>query len=298
MHKLSNMDVYMKFSLVLMLLMSSQVWAKWSVSTYNIRNFDRDPGTGRTDLVELTKIIKSVKSDVMAFEEVVNRDAFVKLMAETLPGYKYAISKCGGAGKQLLAVAYDPKVFDYSGEVEDLTFSGEGSDYCDSLRPLFFVSLKHKVSQERYTFGAVHLKAGGTRSAMTRRWEQYAKLGKVAGANEKNNLILLGDFNTTGFNLRNEDYVKFDEFLVGSGLQTVIGPNDCTNYWEGTLPGKEFESSILDHVVLQDKMMGNVQNVKIGAHCAVAQCRPATSGVLGKSFQSVSDHCPVQVTFK
>lgn len=298
MYKLFNMDVSMKFSLILILLMSSHVWAKWSVSTYNIRNFDKDPGAGRTDLAELGKIIKSVQSDVMAFEEVVNRDAFKKLMASTLPGYKYSLSKCGGAGKQNLAVVYNPNVFDYSGEREDLTFSGEDSDYCDSLRPVFLVTLKHKETQKKYTFGAVHLKAGGTYSAMSRRWEQYQKLEKLAGSYEGQNLILLGDFNTTGYNIRNEDYTKFEELLNGSGLRTMTESLGCTNYWTGTSGGKQFESSILDHIVLQDKMVKSVSAVRVGSFCAVTQCRPAYSDELGRGFEAVSDHCPVQVTFK
>ena len=61
------MDVCMKFSLLLILLLSTPGWAKWSVSTFNIRNFDKDFRQGRTDLEELARILKDVKSDVMAF---------------------------------------------------------------------------------------------------------------------------------------------------------------------------------------------------------------------------------------
>lgn len=287
----------MKLTLVILLLLSSSVWAKWSVTTYNIRNFDRDPGSGRTDLVELGKIIKSVKSDVMAFEEVVNKEAFKKLIAANLPGFQYSISNCGGFGKQHLAVVYDPNVFEYGHEMEDLSFTGsEGK--CGSLRPVFLVTLTHKATKKIYTFGAVHLKAGGNSRAMATRWGQYAKLEGLASRYSGENLILLGDFNTTGYNIKNEDYVKFENLLSSSGLRSMAESIGCTNYWSGTQGGEEYESSILDHVVVQDKVMKQIDGVKVAAHCARTQCRPATPADLGISFQSVSDHCPVQVTFK
>lgn len=297
MYKLLNMDVYMKFSLLLILLLSSQVWAKWSVSTYNIRNFDRDPDAGQTDLVELASIIKSVQSDVMAFEEVVNKDAFKKLINNTLPGYTYSISSCGGFGRQNIAIVYNPKVFEYMHEVEDMSFSSN-NDKCGSLRPVFLVTLYHKATKKIYTFGAVHLKAGGDTRAMSQRWGQYEKLSKLASKYATENLILLGDFNTTGYNIKNDDYTKFESLLSGQGLRTMTETLGCTNYWTGTLGGEEFESSILDHIVLQDKMVKDVDHVQVGAHCARTECRPAKPADLGRSYEVVSDHCPVQVVFK
>ena len=287
----------MKFSLLFILLLSSHAWAKWSVSTYNIRNFDNDSGAGPTNLVELGKIIKSVQSDVMAFEEVVNKPAFDSLIKKNLPGYAYEISNCGGFGKQNLAVVFNPKTFEFVSRAEDLTFSGSSTG-CGSLRPVLLVTLMHKQSKAVITFGAVHLKAGGDSRAMSQRWQQYANLGKLVSKFANQNLILLGDFNTTGYNIRNQDYQKFEDLLGSSRTRTMTETLGCTNYWKGTLGGAEFESSILDHIVIQDKNVGAVADVRVGAHCAMADCRPATPQNLGVSFQSVSDHCPVQVTFR
>lgn len=287
----------MKASLFLLLLLSSQVWAKWSVSTYNIRNFDKDSREGKTDVAELGKIIKSAQSDVMAFIEVVNKDAFSKLMSANLSGYAYAISKCGGFGKQHLAVAYNLKTFELVSEAEDLSFS-DRNNKCGSLRPVFLVTLMHKASKKLYTFGAVHLKAGGASDAMKRRWEQYQKLEQLSQSYASKNLILLGDFNTTGYNIQDRDYEKFEELLSESGFRTTSESIGCSSYWSGTSGGEEFESSILDHVVVQDKTFASVTGVTVGAHCAKMDCRPATPSDLGRSFEKVSDHCPIQVTFK
>jgi endonuclease/exonuclease/phosphatase family metal-dependent hydrolase len=293
------MDVYMKFSLLLILLLSFPGWAKWSVTTYNIRNFDKDFAAGRTDLVELAKILNDVKSDVMAFEEIVNKKAFDEMVASNLKGYKYEMSTCGGGGKQHLAVAYNSKTFDFVKLVEDASLAGNAhARGCSSLRPLLLVTLKHKETSKDYTFGVVHLKAGGNEGAFKQRWEQYNKLQEFSKTYENKNLILLGDFNTTGYSIKDNDFAKFEEFISTSELRTLSEAVACTSYWEGTLGGKEYQPSILDHIVVQDKNMNQVESVRVASHCAAMDCRPATVEDLGKSYQSVSDHCPLQVTFK
>lgn len=286
----------MKFA-IFFLLLSTTAWAKWSVTTYNIRNFDNDPDAGRTNLTELSRILKDVQSDVMAFEEIVNKTAFENLVKKNLTGYQYRVSECGGFGEQHLAVAYNPKTFDYVQHSEDLNFSGNGNK-CGSLRPVFLVTLKHKESKKNFTFGVVHLKAGGNRRAMEQRWQQYTKLMELSDKYAKENLVLLGDFNTTGYSIKDADYERFEDFISSSSLRTMSEEIGCTNYWNGGNGGKEYISSILDHIVVQDSNVSSVESVRVAAHCRQHECRPATPQDLGISYQSVSDHCPVQVTFR
>jgi endonuclease/exonuclease/phosphatase family metal-dependent hydrolase len=293
------MDVFMKFMGLIILLVWSQAWAKWSISSYNIRNFDRDPGAGQTDLVELEKIIKTTKSDVMTFQEVVNVEAFKELMKKALPSYALRISSCGGFGKQYLAVAYNPRAFKFVAQAEDLTFSGGRENVCGSLRPVFLVSLENlKENNDLYVFAVVHLKAGGDSRAFQQRWEQYKKLEGLSKAYARQNFILAGDFNTTGYNIKDQDFVRFEDLLSKSSLRTMTETLGCTNYWHGNLGGEEFIPSVLDHIVIQDKMLNKVESASVGAHCAKLDCRRASGVDLGASFLSVSDHCPIQVTFK
>lgn len=287
----------MKFALLLLLL-TFHGWAKWSVSTYNIRNFDRDPSAGQTDLAELSKIIKEIKSDVMVFQEVVNRNAFETLIQGSLSGHKYVISSCGGFGRQLLAVVYDSKTFEFVQQTEDLTFSGETAGKCGSLRPVFLVELLEKATKKKFTFGAVHLKAGSAPRAMEQRWQQYLKLEKLVESNKSKNLILLGDFNTTGYIHHDQDFEKFDSTLSSASLRTLSHDIGCTNYWEGKEGGGLHQPSILDHIVVKDNVMSSVESIKLGAHCITHSCLPKSPEDLGKSYLKVSDHCPVQVTFR
>lgn len=289
----------MKFYSFLFIFISliSSAHARWTVSAYNIRNFDRDPDSGKTNVQELTKIIREARSDVMAFEEIVNQTAFQSLMANALPGYDFKLSSCGGFGKQKIALAYNQSVFEFVSIVEDFSFSGK-PNACGSLRPLLLVTLKHKKLGFLTTFGVVHLKAGGNSAAYQKRWQQYELLSKLSESFKNKNLVLLGDFNTTGFNIKDEDYTKFEDFLSGSKLRTLSETLGCTSYWEGAPNDGVHDPSILDHIVIQDKNMGAVEQVRTIAHCAKLSCRQATPADLGTSYNSVSDHCPVQVSFK
>lgn len=288
----------MKIFLFLSLFIGSQAWAGWSVSTYNIRNFDHDPEAGQTNLNELGKTIRQFQSDVMAFVEVVNFEAFKQVVRTNLPTHAITVSSCGGFGKQKLAIVYNPKLFTFVGQNEDMTFSGSSSTSCGSLRPAFVVTLQHKLDKKNYVFAAIHLKAGGSDTAMRQRWAQYEMLGKLARQYKSANFIMLGDFNTTGFNLKSEDFDRFERILSISSMRTMSENLACTSYWSGTLGNGQHQSSILDHIILEDELVGSVNQIYLGSHCAKMNCHEATPEELGVSYQTVSDHCPIQVTFR
>lgn len=290
----------MKFMLlVLSLLFVSQAWAKWSVTTYNIRNFNKDPDAGPTNLKELERVVKSVKSEVMAFQEVINATAFEAFIKKALPGYAVQVSSCGGFGNQKLALVFDTKVFTFVGQEEDFTFSGGRNNGCGSLRPAFLVTLEARARvKERIVFGLLHLKAGSDDRAQARRAQQYKLLQNISTKYAKQNLILLGDLNTTGYIQKDGDYTRFEQFLSSSNMRSMAEEIGCTNYWVGKVPGPEHQPSILDHIVVRDEMARKASRVQVGSHCAQLDCRPATPEELGVSYKSVSDHCPVQVTFQ
>ena len=287
----------MKLFLFLSLLIGSQAWAEWSVSSYNIRNFDHDPVAGQTNINELGKIITTFKSEVMTFIEVVNLPAFKNVIASHLPDYEVRSSACGGLGKQKIAVIFDTKVFKFVEQSEDLTFSGSANS-CGSLRPVLLVTLERKADKKTFIFAGVHLKAGGDDLAMQKRWAQYVLVSKLAKQYASKDFIMMGDFNTTGYNLKNEDYDNFQSNLKDAALHSMSEKLACTSYWEGILENGQHQSSVLDHIILNINQVDQVQNVHLGAHCAELDCNDATPEELGVTYQSVSDHCPIQVTFK
>jgi endonuclease/exonuclease/phosphatase family metal-dependent hydrolase len=231
----------LKIFLFLSLLLGSHAWAGWSVSSYNIRNFDNDPTAGQTNINELGKIIQTFKSDVMTFIEVVNLPAFKSVISSNLPDYEIRSSICGGFGKQKLAIIFDTKVFKFIEQTEDVTFSSS-TNTCGSLRPVLLVTLERKADKKTFVFAGVHLKAGGAETAMQQRWTQYSLLAKLAKQYTSKNFIMMGDFNTTGYNLRDEDYDHFAANLKAASLQTMSENLACTAYWEGTLENGQHQS--------------------------------------------------------
>lgn len=287
----------MKIFLWCSLFLSSQVFAGWTTSHYNIRNFNKDPDAGATNLVQLGKTIKAFKSDVMGFVEVINIPAFKTLIQTNLPGYQIVPSNCGGFGQQKLAFVYNTKTFKFVNGAEDLSFSSADGK-CGNLRPALVVTLEHIATRQQYIFVNLHLKAGGEESALRQRWAQYKLLANLAKKFASQNLIIMGDINTTGYNLKDADYDQFQSFLSVSKLTTSSQNLACTSYWKGTLGNGLHQSSILDHIIVKNSMVGQVAGVQVGAHCAKLDCRDATPTDLGIDYQSVSDHCPIQLTFK
>jgi endonuclease/exonuclease/phosphatase family metal-dependent hydrolase len=152
----------------------------------------------------------------------------------------------------------------------------------------------HVVYVAHFSMGCLLCHNGQTQ------WQQsqYELLTKLSKQFKSEKLVMLGDFNTTGYNIKDEDFTQFEKFLTSSSLKTTSENLGCTSYWEGTLGNGRHQSSILDHIVLNDEMHASIKDIKLGSHCAKLDCKDATPEELGLSYQSVSDHCPLQVTFK
>jgi len=282
--------------LLISLLFTHLSFASWKLTSYNIRNFDNDPGQGRTNLKILAALLKEQNSDVFGFQEIVNKSAFDKLIKDVLPTFDYKTSICGGGGSQKLALAFNPKKFKFLSTNENLKFSDLDVGECGSLRPLFTVSLQSIETQKIYQFHLVHLKAGSSAAAMATRWQQYKMLKDIMSKSSESD-IFLGDFNTTGYILNDKDFDRFQQVLSSTDFRTSAEQTQCTNFWEGPKNSKEFQPSILDHIVVKDSVFKSIQSVNVAAHCQKVSCRPVKSSELGASYEEVSDHCPVQVEF-
>lgn len=286
-----------KWILSLCFLLSFNALADWSAVSYNIRNFDKDFIAGNTDTALLGDELKNLNADVYAFIEIVNKDAFSKLMKTYLPGFSSLVTNCGGGGKQNLAFAYNPQVFSHVSTVEDLSFSLGGGRACGSLRPVFIVTLQHKETKENHSFIIGHLKAGGDSRAFSQRWKQYDMLKDLLAKYENKNYVLMGDLNTTGFNIKDEDGEKFQDFLLETSSFSISEKLECTSYWDGRDEDPAMISSILDHIIVSQSRKSQIKSYEVGTHCAKVSCRAALPEELGRTFMNVSDHCPLKVVF-
>jgi endonuclease/exonuclease/phosphatase family metal-dependent hydrolase len=286
-------------------LVALNSFASIKISTFNIRNFEKR--VNGTDKIELLKIINSLDSDIISVQEIYNNSSFEKFVSKNLPQYRLLLSNCGGGGQQNLGFLYKSQKLELKKQAEDSTIASLDDIVptygCAALRPAMLGFFKDKRSKEEFVAVAVHLKAGSGSRNYSKRWKQYDYLVKMVRSlrlARNQNIILLGDFNTTGFDLKDQDYIKFNKMLTDVGAQSASERISCTSYWSGRDYNDDIEEpSTLDHIVFTNNFMGKkLKSVKVSSHCKVAQCQSVYESVLGRSYDFVSDHCPVSAEFE
>ncbi|MBI2519112.1 MAG: endonuclease/exonuclease/phosphatase family protein [Bdellovibrio sp.] len=289
-------------ALLFIMLVSSKTFGLDIVS-YNIRNFDKDVREGTdTNKPVLTATLKSLNADLFAIQEVVNQTAFAQMISTSLPEYGYAITACGGTGKQKLGFLYKKSTIQLNNFREDARLAAGGN--CNKgLRPAAIGHFTYLPNGMTFTAVAVHLKAGGKQANADVRYRQYgiiAQILKEIRQQGQNNLVVLGDFNTTDYVLRNQNYARFMEFIDNNQLIDFSAEINCTAYWWGETDDNMEDPSILDHVIASQEFRSFFKGhtVQVKAHCEKVQCQIASSTDLGVTYKEVSDHCPMLTSLK
>lgn len=289
----------------LLLLFIGQAYAGTKFATYNIRTFDSS--AGRTNKFELRKILRSINADLVTVQEIVNIESFKNFVRKNLSEYSLVLSRCGGGGKQKIGFLYKRSRFNLKKVYEDNRLSDPnyavGELGCGRLRPALVGLFKDRRSGREFVAVGVHLKAGGSTESYELRKKQYTILSRIVGElklADREQIIIMGDFNTTGYVLKDSDYSKFNSMLRHIRMKSVSRELECTSYWAGEdrEDGLE-EPSILDHIVHPKYFLGyGKSKIRVNAHCYKQYCRTTSEDRLGTSYQEVSDHCPVTVEFK
>ena len=282
----------------LLVVLSLQCFAGLKFGSYNIRTFDKNSST--TNKVELKRILQNAEMDFYGVQEIVNADSFEKFIKNNFPEFDVVLSRCGGAGQQKLGFVYNKFKFKMHSVKEDGTVSDVKSKRCHSLRPALVGEFEVRRTKQRFNAIVVHLKAGSGSRNYNRRNIQYGILGEMVQDFQKRgskHIVLMGDFNTTGYIHRDADYKNFRRFLNQNDLSTSARYIRCTSYWGGSDYSDNIEeSSILDHIVYSDDFLGNSSlNFDVYSHCEKARCNDTYERVLGVSYEEVSDHCPISL---
>lgn len=282
----------------LLVVLSLQCFAGLKFGSYNIRTFDKNGSY--TNKVELKEIIRKANFDFYSVEEIVNAESFKNFIKINFPQFDVVLSSCGGAGRQKLGFVYNRFKVKMLSIREDDILSDVKSSGCDSLRPAMIGEFQQISNGRKFNAIAVHLKAGSGSRNYSRRNTQYAILGDLVEAFQKRgqkDIVIMGDFNTTGYALRDADYKNFRKFLNDHSLSTSARYIRCTSYWGGSDYSDNIEeASTLDHIVYSDNFMGNDSlSFDVYAHCEKARCRDTYVNVLGTSYEEVSDHCPISL---
>lgn len=274
--------------------------AKLSIATYNIRNFDYDQRSRvHTDKEALVTILTNLKADLIGISEINDTKEFTNFVATQLPDYQVKLSQCGGAHGQKLGYLYRTSKLKLLSYKEDMRTVGMNG--CDvGSRPIAIMEFEEVESKTKFHALHTHLKSGGQGAAMTRRFEQYEVISEIVkelkSAGQKN-FVMTGDFNTTGYLDRNLDYKKFNQMLAGTGLIALTKNTSCSAYWWGGKEDGIEYPSLLDHILISDSFL-KIKDAKALtlSHCQKLACRPARLQDLGRSYEAVSDHCPLVVT--
>lgn len=283
--------------LSLLLFLTFGAHASIKISTFNIRNFDKSGSQTNKSL--LKSIIHEINPDLMAIQEIHNEGSFREFTKSSLKGYALILSRCGGGGRQKLGFLYKRSKLKLVSSIEDTRVSNALLNSCDSLRPAV-VAIFEENDSNKFAAISVHLKAGSGSRNYARRATQYDRIADIMKElNSKGikRVVALGDFNTTGFDLRDKDYKNFIELLDDTSSSTSAHDISCTSYWRGRNYNDGIEeASTLDHIVYTNSF-GNPQSISVGSHCKKAKCQDTKYYELGESYRSVSDHCPVSATF-
>lgn len=285
------------FTLLIGIFVSSASASRTTIASYNIRNFDHDFRAGATDTVELVKVIRATRADLIGVQEIVNASSMQRFVEENFPEYAVILSQCGGSGRQKLGFLYLKSRFSLLSFTEDHRLSLAGSS-CGSLRPAAIAEFRDEENGKEFIAINVHLKAGGRPKNIKRRARQYRALAEIlddlkySGNHE---FVVLGDFNTTQFLTRDEHYQRFIDFTDNSGLNILSEHLNCSMFWTGGVSDGLFYGSLLDHILVSPsfKRSYGYRETRVDSHCRKVACEASSSDELGVSFKKVSDHCPV-----
>lgn len=270
-----------------------------TIGSYNIRNFDYDERARiHTDKLALETVISSLNVDLLGVNEINNVPEFQNFVSRKMRGYSVRLSTCGGAHGQRLGFVFNTTKLKLLSFNEELSVTNPGqADSCTSgSRPLGVAYFEEIATGEKFYAIQVHLKAGDNADALNKRFAQYKIIEsfvKELIAKGHKNIVMVGDFNTTGYSTRTQDYNKFTAMVRAAGLTDLSANVGCTAYWWGGTDDGIEDPSVLDHLLVTPAFMKNAQaRAQVHAHCAKVSCRSASPRDLGETYEGVSDHCP------
>jgi endonuclease/exonuclease/phosphatase family metal-dependent hydrolase len=294
----------MKIKTILLLsLLSLNVYAGLKLATYNIRNFDYDPRYDiRTNKGHLKKILSEVNADLMAVQEIIQDRVFIQFIEKNFPDYGVVISECGGQNDQKLGFIYNKTRLSLTNVSEDLRLSTSREAQAPKCfvgsRPAIVATFHDKKDNTNFVAMTLHLKSGGHPQSIKKRFYQIDTLASIVRelkSKGHQNFILMGDFNTTEYIQKDQEYTKFLSKFEDLEMQDLSMKVKCTSYWFGGVDDKKQYPSILDHIIVS-KFLKNPK-VEVAGHCKQTKCAVTQEDQLGISFEEVSDHCPLTATF-
>ncbi|HWB77005.1 MAG TPA: endonuclease/exonuclease/phosphatase family protein [Nannocystaceae bacterium] len=258
--------------------------AQLVVLSWNLRNFPGD----EQDLDAIAARIDATAPHVLALQEIHDAHA----LAELLPDRTILRSWGGGARGQHVGVALDERtrLLDAPIEHDALALGGR-------VRPAFSTQLAVDGGLD-FQIVVVHLKAA-PEGAATRRiqWALLADaIARLRATSDDPDLVLVGDFNTTGDDTKSADDERRElvDVLARIGLRAVEIEGGCSAYWDGERHDGWLEPALLDLAFVAGFEEYEWRATPLGA-CAAHGCSALRSTAAHPDPQvaAMSDHCGV-----
>lgn len=294
----------------LSLSLSSHTLASIRMATYNIRNFDYDVRSNTpTNKAHLVKTLTEMGPDLLAVQEIHNTNEFKSMIKNHFSEkYDAILSKCGGAHEQHLGFVYNTEKLKLLSFTEDMSTVSPGQQqqqdqFCyTGSRPLAIAQFKRISNNEVYVGIAVHLKSGGQDQSINKRFKQLESIAKIVD-NYRNqglkNIIIMGDFNSTEYILKNKNYKRFVQTIEKMELKDTTKDLACSAYWWGGTNDYTQYPSTLDHIIVSEEISKSItMKPQAYGHCKMLKCQSTLEGDMGISFDEVSDHCPILTEIK
>ncbi len=269
---------------------SAPTKAGFRVVTWNLRNFPEP----KQDLSRFDWRWREFSADLVAVQEVNDPVALQRL----LPDWQMELSEQGGRGRQRLGIAFNPQTVELLTPLQEhreLTMSGR-------VRPAVSAYVRARGGPEFHVM-VVHLKA--TPDGYATRQQQWSELVALIKdlLRRDPDLILLGDFNSTGpqGGTADDELYELGKHLEPLGLRRLTSPDPCSAYWDGPRRDAWKEPSLLDLVWvagLHEAIASDTQITPLH-HCARHRCQSfrSTPAHPEPDYTDLSDHCPVVVDF-
>jgi endonuclease/exonuclease/phosphatase family metal-dependent hydrolase len=267
-----------------------------SVGTFNIRLF---PDRGTAPQAVADRIVE-LDVDLFMVQEIREPAAFDAVLAEvsarTGRDYAASLGPMCRTSELKLGVVFDRLRLR---EVEHRTqavLDPEGRCSCRDGHPPAFLSVLEGEGGARLGAMSVHLQYGGRRwmhRARRDQWDHLVATILRLRAELRLPLAVAGDFNSTGFidDDRGERGLIF-EMAARAGMTVATAELRCTAYWRPNRRTRNYEPSMLDHILLDPAPQGPAEVLGMCAALGGLGC-PGDQDV--PDFRVVSDHCPVRV---
>ena len=284
---------------VLLVAIALLLWcrreAPLTLGTFNIQTFPHP----KTLDEAVAAAIAELDADAFAVQEIRDPGRFYATLdrASALTGRRYAAAltnscRDNSKGRLSVGVVYDTARL----ELKTHRSLSKGDVCPTGQAPALLASLQTSAGRT-LTLVSVHFDSGGEERRFEQRKQQWRWLTSILPAlrEEFGDVVVAGDFNTTGYLVENGPERRFiDETVEHHALQLPTGALGCSEYWRPDSKVRRWEPSLLDHFLGSQELSFGTPEV-LGM-CAALACEEQTTEP--PTMGSVSDHCPVRVELR